>query len=144
MREAVATWTLRENRGDHEVLLLKRATEPFLGAWFPVEGGIDHGESPDEAMVRELREETGLAPIAAYRESTRIVPSASRHIRIHIYASFVSYDVPVVLNEEHTAFQWRSPEDALRLLYLPAQQDALTRVRTLFMDSIPPAELRIR
>ncbi len=133
MKEAVATWTLREILGGHEVLLLKRATEPFLGAWFPVEGAIDPGESPDEAMVRELREETGLAPIAAYRESTRVVPSVSRHVRIHIYASFVSRDLPVVLNEEHTAFQWRSPEDALRLLRLPAQQDALKRVCARFV-----------
>ncbi len=144
MKEAVAAWTLRDAREGHEVLLLNRATEPFLGEWFPVEGGIDAGESPDDAMIRELREETGLAPIAAYWESTRIVPSVARQVRIHIYASFVSCSVPVILNEEHTAFRWCSLQEAHQLLVLPAQQHALARVHSRFVESVPPAELRVR
>ena len=146
MREAVATIVLRNAPGGHEFLLLKRATKPFLGEWFLVEGGIDPGESPDDAIVRELREETQLAPLAVYRESIHIVPAEPAEVRLHIYVSFVSRQRSVALNEEHTAFRWCSLEKALQLLPLAARQErkALARVPCRFLDSIPPPELRIR
>jgi 8-oxo-dGTP pyrophosphatase MutT (NUDIX family) len=40
-----------------EVLLVRHRR---LGAWLPVGGEIEPGETPLEAAVRELREETGL------------------------------------------------------------------------------------
>ena len=45
---------------DGEMLLIKRAVEPHKGHWCPPGGVIDEGESPEEAAVRETREETGL------------------------------------------------------------------------------------
>ena len=145
MKEAVATMVLRDAPDGHEVLLLKRATQPFLGKWFPVEGAIDAGESPDEAVIRELREETQLAPLAVYRESTRIVPSEPAEVRLHIYVAFVSRQGSVILNEEHSAFRWCSLEEALQLLPLPARQErkALVRAQCRFLDSVPPPELRV-
>ncbi len=114
-----------------------------MGEWFPVEGGIDAGENPDEAVLRELREETELVPQACYRESIRIVPSKPAPVRIHIYAGFVSRGTLVVLNEEHTEFRWCSFAGAFRLLSVPAQCEALIRVRSRFLESTPPARLRI-
>jgi 8-oxo-dGTP diphosphatase len=40
------------------VRLSRAALEP--GRWLPPGGGIDHGEHPADAVVREVREETGL------------------------------------------------------------------------------------
>jgi 8-oxo-dGTP pyrophosphatase MutT (NUDIX family) len=34
--------------------------KPTIRFWFPPGGGIDPGESPEEAAIREVREETGL------------------------------------------------------------------------------------
>ena len=144
MKEAVATMVLRKAPEGYEVLLLKRATQPFNGEWFPVEGGIDPGESPDEAVLRELREETQLTPLEIYRESTRIVPSIPAQVRLHIYVTFVSDHYAVILNEEHTGKKWCSVEEALQLLPLPAQRAALTRIQAKFLNSDPPPELRIR
>jgi 8-oxo-dGTP diphosphatase len=45
---------------DGEMLLIKRAVEPHKGHWCPPGGVIDEGESPEEATVREVKEETGL------------------------------------------------------------------------------------
>ena len=46
-------------KGD-EVLFVKRGIEPGKGLWSLPAGFLEHRESPSEAAVRELEEETGL------------------------------------------------------------------------------------
>jgi ADP-ribose pyrophosphatase YjhB (NUDIX family) len=45
---------------DGKILLLKRATEPYKGYWCLPGGYIDYGETPEEAVIRETKEEAGL------------------------------------------------------------------------------------
>ena len=47
-------------RGDGLVLAFERADVP--GAWQLPQGGIESGETPEQAAWRELGEETGLGP----------------------------------------------------------------------------------
>jgi mutator protein MutT len=42
------------------VLLVRRANEPSKGEWSLPGGAVELGESLEEAVVREIREETGL------------------------------------------------------------------------------------
>jgi len=46
---------------DRHVLLVKRRRNPFKGTWMFPSGFVDLGEHPDEALSREIKEETGLA-----------------------------------------------------------------------------------
>lgn len=43
-----------------KVLLVRRAREPFKGYWDIPGGFLEAGEHPQEGLVREVREETGL------------------------------------------------------------------------------------
>lgn len=45
---------------DGEYLILKRNEEPFRGRWDLPGGFVEMGESPADATVREVAEETGL------------------------------------------------------------------------------------
>jgi len=49
---------VRNDRG--EVLVLERSDQP--GAWQLPQGGLEKNEEPEAAVLRELEEETGIAP----------------------------------------------------------------------------------
>ena len=50
---------------ENALLLTRVSAVGFPPGWWGLPGGgIDHGESPVDALVRELHEETGLTPMA--------------------------------------------------------------------------------
>ena len=52
-----------KDRGNR-LLLIKRGHEPGAGLWSLPGGRIEPGETDQQALVREVREETGLAVTA--------------------------------------------------------------------------------
>lgn len=60
----------RLNQGRTEVLLIKRANEPFKGLWAVPGGFLDMEETPEDAAMRELQEETGISGIVLYQYHT--------------------------------------------------------------------------
>jgi 8-oxo-dGTP diphosphatase len=67
------------------VLLIQRGRPPQAGKWSVPGGKVELGESLEEAALRELREETGLActlgPIVEILE--RVVHGPDREIQFH-------------------------------------------------------------
>lgn len=45
---------------DEKVVLVKRNREPHKGKWVFPAGFVDYGEHPEETLIREVKEETGL------------------------------------------------------------------------------------
>jgi ADP-ribose pyrophosphatase YjhB (NUDIX family) len=73
------------------MLLCKRAIEPAQGLWNPPAGFVELGESLEEAMARELKEETGieLAPAQFMLYRVASVPHMSQ-----VYVGFrAEFDV---------------------------------------------------
>lgn len=55
---------------DREVLLIKRANEPFKGAWAFPGGFLEMDETTSDCAIRELKEETGLEVEDVYQVGT--------------------------------------------------------------------------
>jgi len=144
-RTGVASILLRVTRGSYEVLLLRRATQPFYGEWFAIEGGLQPGEQAHEAALREILEETRLVPERLYRETPlpRVVPSVGYEVLLSIFVAFVAPDAEVTLNEEHSDYQWLQIAQAIGRVPLPAQKATLRRIESTFVLGVPPEQLRV-
>ena len=55
---------------NNEVLLIKRANEPYKGAWAFPGGFLNMDETTSECAIRELQEETGLVVEDVYQVGT--------------------------------------------------------------------------
>ncbi len=65
------------------LLLIRRATDPGRGQWSLPGGRVEPGETDAEAVIRELREETGLEVVPG-----KLVGSVERPARTGIYLIF--------------------------------------------------------
>lgn len=99
-------------KGD-EVLLARRGKEPAYGEWSIPGGAVEVGETLEEALHRELREETGIEVeilgLSAFLE--RIFPDAGGKIRYHyILLDFLC---------RYTGGHPRAASDILELCFTP-------------------------
>lgn len=137
---------LRPSARGHEVLLLERTGETMHGEWCQIAGGIEPGELAWETVLREMKEETQLVPERLY--SADILeqfyePDRNRISVVPVFVAFVPEGTEPTLNEEHSAWQWVSVEEARRLVPFPGQAEMLEKVRQYFLATTPSELLRI-
>ncbi|MEC9457924.1 MAG: NUDIX hydrolase [Candidatus Thermoplasmatota archaeon] len=90
---AVDAVALREVEGDTEALLIRRGGEPevWKDRWAFPGGFVDYGEDPEQAVLRELVEETGV--VGHNPKALAIHGDPNRDPRKHIIALFYLVDV---------------------------------------------------
>ncbi len=104
---------------DGQVLLVQRAQEPLSGKWTLPGGAVELGETLVEAVVRELREETGLEVrvLELVEAFERIVRDESDRPRFH-YVLLDYLCVPVsgdlLAGSDVAAAKWVRPEEFAR------------------------------
>ncbi|UUV30688.1 NUDIX hydrolase [Amycolatopsis roodepoortensis] len=105
---------------DGKILFIRRRPGAFLGGRWELPGGtVEPGERPDETVVREFAEETGLTVrVTGERGSHSWDDVAGKPMRIHatVYALSEETTDEVVLDPgEHDAFTWYTREEAAAL-----------------------------
>jgi 8-oxo-dGTP diphosphatase len=103
---------------DGLVLLIRRGKEPLKGRWVVPGGTLELGETLEEALVREMAEETGLR--VAVGEALTVFDRIERQegaVRYHYVivdylCSYVSGEALAASDAEAVA--WVAPEDLAR------------------------------
>ncbi|WP_285471425.1 NUDIX domain-containing protein [Actinoplanes sp. NBRC 101535] len=114
-RRAAAYGVCRSSDGR---VLITRASEAaaFPGVWSLPGGGIDHGENPDDTIVREFTEETGLAVRvtglrAVLSDLARLPDDSVEHTDRIIYdVAVTGGDLRPELDGTSDIAEWADPE----------------------------------
>lgn len=119
-----------------KALCLLRSDEPLF--WQSVTGSLAVGETPHQAAVRELYEETGLTVelgiLTDYCYSTYFdIYPQWRHrypegtlVNLEHRFGFLLEDERVIqLSDEHIKYIWLPLEEAMKIFISPSNQDAI-------------------
>ena len=118
-------------RGDRFLAAERPAGSSHEGFWEFPGGKIEEGESPSDALDRELREELGITVTEA--AFWQIVAHDYRergiHVRLHFFhvRRFVGEPEP----KENQRLRWVTTEEALALNFLPADHRILAQLNAL-------------
>jgi len=125
-------------RRTRQVLLFRRP--PARGRiWVPISGKVDRTDrNLSAALRREIAEETG------FRRTRRISPLRwvfqfrgpdGGRWRLHAFAVELPGPARPQLSEEHDAFEWLEPAEAVRRLHYRDNRTALRRLLRRWMPS---------
>lgn len=117
-------------KSDGEILFLKRQIHKPEGNTWGIPGGkLDPGETPAQAVIREVSEETGLQ---LEKDSIKYLGKAylhsSRDVTLHVFEADLPKDTlsQVHINpQEHQAYVWLPLNRADHLKHLPGEEEVI-------------------
>jgi dATP pyrophosphohydrolase len=142
----VSVIVLHHCAGRTRMLALRRSSHYLDGVWSYVAGHVVPGEAGWQTALRELDEETGLAPRALYATSFCEQFYARDADCIELVPAFVAHvdaDAAPRLNAEHSAFRWVSFAAAARMFPFGSQRELIAHVEREFVLRPPSPFLRI-
>ena len=106
---------------DGRVLVARRCAPAHLaGLWEFPGGKVEPGESDEQALARELREELGVAARIGARVGPELTLSADAVMRVY----WASTDgEPRAM--EHDALRWLAPDELRHVPWIPADEPLL-------------------
>lgn len=121
------------------VLAVRQRGGPFKDAWLLPGGGLEPGETFDEALLREVREESGLDvkdPREICRYDVKGVGGSDLHLRVHMYRGTVQGEPRAGHDEEPVEWRRVDPSTAHPVLLRQLVDAGVLRIE--------PAEVEAR
>ena len=119
-------------------LVLKRAkTKMYEHVWQGVAGKIEDGETSWEAAIRELKEETGLAPLKIFvadHVSKFYETNGDRINLVPVFGIEVDSEI-VIISREHCDHKWVDLNGALDLLVWRGQKQAIQVIHDMVISN---------
>ncbi|HUL02060.1 MAG TPA: NUDIX domain-containing protein [Gemmatimonadales bacterium] len=131
----VDTYVLRQLRGLQILALRRAAGGRCPGSWETVHGTIEAGETPVDASLRELREETGFAAQRLYnvsRVETFYQHRTDEIALVPVFAAFVVASEEPRISREHDRAEWLAPADAAARFSWPRERRTVADLVVLF------------
>ena len=117
-------------KGD-EVFATQRGYGEFQGWWEFPGGKIETGECPQEALLREIREELDAEIAVGELLQTVEFDYPNFHLTMHCFiCSLISESMHL---NEHEAAAWLTRETISSVKWLPADEGILDRILELLM-----------
>lgn len=120
---------LREQNGKKEIFATQRGYGDYKDGWEIPGGKIEAGESPQECIVREIREELAAEVKAVRQVGVVDYDYPNFHLTMHcILCSLVSGELTLL---EHEAAKWLNKETLMSVDWLPADRLILSEIQKL-------------
>jgi type II secretory ATPase GspE/PulE/Tfp pilus assembly ATPase PilB-like protein/8-oxo-dGTP pyrophosphatase MutT (NUDIX family) len=130
----IDVYVIRPLSDGWRVLALQRALDTRCPtAWETVHGHIEEGEEPEDAALREVREEAGLEVERLYNVTVQpFYLHRSHTVQLAVvFAAFVDEPGIVTLGSEHQRGEWLTVDDALDRYQWPREREALREITHL-------------
>jgi 8-oxo-dGTP diphosphatase len=142
----IAAYGLCRDEAGRVLLVRAAAYDDFPGYWCLPGGGVEHGEAPRDALVREFAEETGLSVrVITLREVITDLGYVRRKRKV-VHTDRVIYDVRVTggtlcneIDGTSDLAAWHAASDLPGLVLLPYVSRVLD-VPITYRERIPPAQ----
>ncbi|MCQ2247992.1 MAG: (deoxy)nucleoside triphosphate pyrophosphohydrolase [Treponema sp.] len=123
---------LRENNGVKEIFATKRGYGEWKGWWEIPGGKLESDETPEQCIVREIREELATEVKAEKILGVVDYDYPTFHLTMHcILCTIVSGDLKLL---EHEAAKWVNKETLCSLNWLPADKLILPAIEKLLVS----------
>jgi 8-oxo-dGTP diphosphatase len=121
------------------VLITQRRREAVYGGWWEFPGGkIEPGETPEQAVVRELYEEIGVDATPIHRLTCRTHVYEHAAVRLHPLVCVLASGSSRPRAIEVAGCRWLSVDELDRDSFLPANAPVLTELAA-YLTSEEPA-----
>ena len=118
-------------RKDDTFLICQRPEQKARGLlWEFVGGKLEPGETGEEALIRECREELGIyvKPEGIFCQVVHKYPDIT--IRLSVYNARIAEGTPQLL--EHKDLKWITPKEIPLYDFCPADVDVLRKIQEAF------------
>lgn len=93
---------------EYKVLLIKRKNDPYKGSWALPGGFVDENESPDDALIRESKEEISADLEDFFQFKTYGTPGRDPrgHTVSIVYVSFCKNKIKLKAGDDASEYSW--------------------------------------